>query len=567
MKKVYGIDLGTTYSCISMVDEHNKPVVISNAGGERITPSVVFFEEDGIGGTNIDVGSSAKSFAQMYPKNVVSFVKRQMGTDYTFELNTSSYRAETISSLILKKLVKDAEIVTGDKVEDVVITVPAYFGVNEREATKIAGEIAGLNVVGIINEPTAAALAYGISKDREKRILVYDLGGGTFDVTLINVLPESIEVIASDGDHTLGGKDWDDMIVEYLIQQFGEQTGNVEDIRENPETAQVLQREAENAKRLLTSRLKAPISFMHNIDRVRVELTREKFEELTEPLLERTIDLTNLMLEDASLKGEGFNEFDEIILVGGSTRMLQIRERIVKEYGKEPIMFDPDEAVAKGAALYGQRKSIQDWVEKEIEQLIPNDTDYTAEKGPVTTAEQIGKLTPEEKLKVFETAATVFKLAPASIEKIANQTIKNVTSKSFGVVVMIDEDGKVKEKVVNILKKNEALPCECTQEFGTFYNNQENAKLLVMENAMLDDQLELEDAMPIGEAILELPPGLPEGAPIQVTYLLQEDGCLIVTGIELSSNNTINVTIQTNSVISEDEIEKTKLTVKDFNFS
>ena len=249
--KVYGIDLGTTYSCIAYMDEHNKPVVLTNSNGYRTTPSVVFFEDEDEA-TNIVVGDAAKESGKLYPNDVVSFVKRQMGTDYEFWNKSEKYRAEEISALILRKLVKDAEDKVGEEVKDAVITVPAYFGINEREATKKAGEIAGLNVIDIINEPTAAAIAYGVSRDTSKKVLVYDLGGGTFDVTLIDISPEAIEVIVTGGDHNLGGKNWDDAIINYLVEQYHEQTGNNDDILDDAETAKELEVGAENAKKTLS---------------------------------------------------------------------------------------------------------------------------------------------------------------------------------------------------------------------------------------------------------------------------------------------------------------------------
>ncbi|WP_078543657.1 Hsp70 family protein [Litchfieldia alkalitelluris] len=561
VKKVYGIDLGTTYSCISIMDEHDKAIVLKNADGERITPSVVYFEEDGSGQVNIDVGMSAKNYAEMYPNDVVSYIKRQMGTDYEFEHKGQSYRAEEISALILKKLVKDAELTTGEIVEDVVITVPAYFGVNEREATKKAGEIAGLNVIDLINEPTAAALSYGITKQSDKRILVYDLGGGTFDVTLIDVSSEAIDVIVTGGDHNLGGKNWDDAIVEYLVDQYKEQTGDfTEDILMNPETAQSLQSSAEVAKKTLSApkRFKAPITFSHNFDRVRVELTREKLDEVTSHLLERTIELTKLMLEDAKLKGPGKDQFDEIILVGGSTRMLQVKERLVEEFGMEPIMFDPDEAVAKGAALYGMQKSVQEWVSNKI------GAKYGQGIGASQIQDVMPKLTQVEKEEILHEAATYFRLTPQRVESMANQTIRNVTSKSFGVVAHVVENGRDVERVVNLIKKNDTLPCKYSQIFGTYEGNQVNAKIQVMENEMLDEVLEKDYAMVIGDALLDLPFGLPENSPIEVTYNLNEDGTLEVTAVEVTEKGTVQVTVQTNSVINEEDKEKAILKIQDF---
>ena len=483
-----------------------------------------------------------------------------MGTDYEFEYNDKTYRAEEVSALILKKLVKDPELVTGEKVKDVVITVPAYFGVNEREATKKAGEIAGLNVLDLINEPTAAALAYGITKQSDKRILVYDLGGGTFDVTLIDVSSEAIEVIVTGGDHNLGGKNWDDAIVEYLVDQYKAQTGNYsEDILMNPETAQILQLEAEKAKKTLTNRFKAPISFTHNIDRVRVELSREKFDEITSHLVERTIELTKLMLEDAKLKGPGKDQFDEIILVGGSTRMLQIKERLVEEFGMEPVVFDPDEAVAKGAALYGMQKSVQEWVSNKIGTVYGTDRP----KG-FQVQDVMPKLSSEEKEEILHEAAIHFRLSPERVESITNQTIRNVTSKSFGVVAHVTENGMDVERIVNLIKKNDTLPCEYSQIFGTYEPNQVNAKIQVMENEMLDNVLSKDYATVIGDALLDLPFNLPENSPIEVTYKLHEDGTLEVTALEVTEKGNVHVTIQTNSVINEEDKEKAILKIQDF---
>jgi len=215
MEKVFGIDLGTTYSCIAQVDEYGKPVVLANFENERTTPSVVFFEDDG----SKIVGLEAKNMLKTDPQKVVSFIKRNMGDpNFLFIHNEIQYKPEEISSFILKKLVKDASEKVGFEIKDVVITCPAYFGINEKEATKIAGEIAGLNVKSIINEPTAAALTYGIDHVQDQTVLVYDLGGGTFDITMIQVKPEAIDVVVTGGDHNLGGKLWDDALMSYFAE-------------------------------------------------------------------------------------------------------------------------------------------------------------------------------------------------------------------------------------------------------------------------------------------------------------------------------------------------------------
>jgi len=263
-KRIFGIDLGTTYSSIAYVDEYGKAVIIPNAENERVTPSVVFFDDD-----SIVIGDVAKESSKLYPNEVVSFVKRSMGEpNFIFLHNSEEYRAEEISAYVLKKLAQDAEQYLGEKVTEVVITCPAYFGINEREATRKAGEIAGFNVRHIINEPTAAAIAYGSLDSSEDRIvLVYDLGGGTFDVTMIDIRKDSVEVICTGGDNNLGGKDWDDRLVAHMVELFQSETGTDEDILDDPETWQDHQLSAEKAKKILSQRPKTPISATHRGER------------------------------------------------------------------------------------------------------------------------------------------------------------------------------------------------------------------------------------------------------------------------------------------------------------
>jgi len=398
--RVFGIDLGTTYSCISYVDEHGKPVIVPNAENERVTPAVVFFDEE-----NVVVGNEAKQNSVLYSNQVVAFVKRAMGDpNFRFEYKEKSYRPEEVSSFVLRKLVSDAEQITGEKITDVVITCPAYFGINEREATKIAGDIAGLNVRQIINEPTAAAISYGMAeKAGQKVVLVFDLGGGTFDVTMIEIKPEAIEVICTGGDHNLGGKDWDDAVIEYLVTGFQEETGISEDILEDPDTCQSLQLAAERAKKTLSTRDKTRIPIVYGGDKAGIELTRESFNKITENLLERTVSLTREMLEEAKKKGH--ETYDEIILVGGSSRMPQVWERIQREFSIEPKVFDPDEAVAKGAALYGWKLSIND----ELIKRVAAETGKSVEEIKEAPTEEIPEETYEQAAQSFadETGLTL----------------------------------------------------------------------------------------------------------------------------------------------------------------
>ena len=366
MARAVGIDLGTTNSVVSVL-EGGDPVVIANAEGTRTTPSVVAFSKDG----EVLVGSVAKRQAVTNVDRTISSVKRHMGTDWTTEIDGKKYTPQEISARILMKLKGDAEAFLNDKVTDAVITVPAYFNDAERQATKEAGEIAGLNVLRIVNEPTAAALAYGLDKGKEDElILVFDLGGGTFDVSLLEVGKDddgfsTIQVRATSGDNRLGGDDWDQRVVEWLLAQVKANTGA--DLSKDKIALQRLQEAAEQAKKELSSATSTNISLQYlsvtpegpiHLDE---KLTRAKFEELTRDLLERTKKPVLDVIKEA---GVSISEISEVILVGGSTRMPAVAELVKELTGREPNKgVNPDEVVAMGAALQagvlkGDRKDV-----------------------------------------------------------------------------------------------------------------------------------------------------------------------------------------------------------------
>ena len=303
MSKVFGIDLGTTYSCVAYVDEYGKAVVLKNSDGDHTTPSVVMLESE----KDIIVGAEAKRSIEIEPDKTVQFIKRKMGKENdSVILNGITYHAPEISSMILKKLVQDANedlrqtgvLKEGELIKDVVITCPAYFGMNERQATKSAGELAGLNVLNIINEPTAAAISYGVSaSDKKETVLVYDLGGGTFDITVMSIEGNNISVVCTGGDDQLGGKDWDEALMDYVIERYQEENG--EDLTEDPETVAALYVDVETWKKALTAREKVNISVNGPAGRFREELSREKYEELSRDLLNRTKNLLDDVLASA----------------------------------------------------------------------------------------------------------------------------------------------------------------------------------------------------------------------------------------------------------------------------
>ena len=354
MGRAVGIDLGTTYSAVAWVDEYGKPVILKNADGQVTTPSVVFIDAP-----NFVVGETALQSTITDGDRVVQFIKRQMGTpNYRAIIGDAEYSPEFLSAVIIKKLVQDAEMESGEPITHAVITVPAYFTEAQRQATVEAAQMAGLNVLRIINEPTAAALSYGISRRGHKRkILVYDLGGGTFDVTILQIEQDEMNVLSVGGDHHLGGKDWDDRIIEYVENEL--ETRHGVSIQGDMELASELRLKAEAAKRQLTGRQMVPITLKAPVKNedgtisgktvpAKVEITREILAELTRDLLDRTEMLLEAVLTKASLEWE---DIDDVLSVGGSSRMPMVNEMLERITGKKPLLHDPDECVAKGAAL------------------------------------------------------------------------------------------------------------------------------------------------------------------------------------------------------------------------
>ena len=349
--KILGIDLGTTNSAFAVM-EGGDPEIIVNGEGERTTPSVVAFSDDG----ERLVGKPAKNQAVQNPDDTIASIKRHMGEDdYTVEADGEEYTPEQISAMILQKIKRDAEEYLGDEVEKAVITVPAYFNDRQRQATKDAGEIAGFEVERIVNEPTAAAMAYGLDDESDQTVLVYDLGGGTFDVSILDLGGGVYEVVATNGDNDLGGDDWDEAIIDYLADYFEAEHGI--DLRDDRQALQRLTEAAEEAKIELSSRKEASINlpFIAATDEgplnLEEKISRAKFESLTSDLIERTVDPTEQALSDA---GYSKGDIDEVILVGGSTRMPQVQEKVEELTGQEPKKnVNPDEAVALGAAIQG----------------------------------------------------------------------------------------------------------------------------------------------------------------------------------------------------------------------
>jgi molecular chaperone DnaK len=550
LKRVYGIDLGTTYSAIAYVDEHGKPVVVPNQESERITPSVVLFD-----GENVIVGNTAKESAKVEPDRVVSRIKQSMGDpNFVFHHDGQSYSPEDLSSFILRKVVGDAEIALGDKISEVVITCPAYFGTSEREATANAGRLAGLNVRAILNEPTAAAVAYGLEQGEDQTVLVYDLGGGTFDITMIEIKDRLIRVICTGGDHRLGGVLWDEAIVMYLAEQFKTQTGEAGDPLDDPEVLNDLFLQAERGKKTLTQRDKAPFRVTHAGHQARVELERVKFEEITKHLLDRTIELTHEMLADARAKG--YTRFDKVILVGGATRMPQIRDRVVAELNTEPEIYDPDEAVAKGAALYALKESLL----AEVQDFL---TTQTTSGGKPAQPLDLSEVSEEEVTQALDHLEKSLGLTlTGPVRELVNTRIVNVLSKSLGVIARNEQSLDV---VCYLLPRNSEVPLERMTDFGTDADNQSAVDIRVMSGER--DSPDPLDCQEVGVASLSLPDRLPARSPIRVKFAISKDGRLDVSATDLTGGASIDVEFQTEAVLSADEVTERSTALRLLNVS
>ncbi|MEU8147473.1 Hsp70 family protein [Nonomuraea sp. NPDC048901] len=540
-ERVYGIDLGTTYTCISHVDEASgKPTVVSNFEGENITPSVVLFED---AETRV-VGREAKNAAVLDADHVIEMIKREMGTPWRREFFGREVSPEEVSSYILRKVVDDAAQFDGTRPREVVITCPAYFDMTQREATATAGRIAGLEVLEIINEPTAAAIAYGTRDKGDQTVLVYDLGGGTFDITVIEIKDRSITVISTEGDDRLGGRDWDEEIVRYCATQWQkEHPDAAEDILTSPDALQDLWGRAESGKRALSNLEQTRIAVSHEGRQAAVTLTRQTFEELTAHLLENTITFTRAVLEKAALRGHP--TVDRVLLVGGSTKMPQVKTRLQSEFGFEVETFEPDFAVAKGAAIYGQKLAINERIKHEIALQTdqqPEDIDVMDTAKDVRNAAE-------------EAVAESMNLRLDTVKKYSEMKVTNVASHSFGVIAFTDDDIEV---ISNLVLAQQKLPADVTKPFSTREADAALIELKIVENTSGDHIVtDLDMGEEVGNATLEMRKGLPAGSPIEVTFKLNNQGRLHITGRDMTEGGkTVTAVIETNRVLSIEEVEQ-----------
>ncbi len=505
---VYGIDLGTTYSCIARVDDTGRPQIIRNSIGDESTPSVVFFESP----YEAKVGREAKNAALTDPQLVVSLIKRDIGKPgMTLDFHGTEHTPETISALILRDLVKSVEGSTGDRVEDVVITVPAYFGVAEREATRAAGVIARLNVVNVVPEPVAAALYYGVlNTGAERTILVFDLGGGTFDTTVIKLSGGDVSVVCTDGDHGLGGADWDGKLADLLGERFVAQYPDSE-ATESEDFLQDVGLLAEDLKKALSSRRSMRQTIHFKGLKVTTDVTRAEFEEVTAELLDRTMDITERTL--ALAVERGVTRYDEVLLVGGSTRMPAVAEALRTRFGFSPKVHEPDLAVAKGAALFALVESLR------------------------------VRLADDSRVDVV---ARELNVSTEAAQSMAGRKVGIVTPRAFGVAVLDPDDPEEEKALVShLLMANTPLPAVATKQYLTSVQDQRSINIEIWEQAGAIASAQLEHNNQIGKARIDRLPPLEKGSPVDVTFEMDENGTLKVLAKEIRTGKvaTTEITI------------------------
>lgn len=576
---VYGIDLGTTYSCISKYENGEVKIIADEEGGSDLLASAVFVKDDG---NELIIGEGAKEEGVLAPERLFQFFKRWIGKDPEKEpdykhyiVDGKEYTPVELSSLVLKRI-KEYAKKAGEEVTDVIITCPAYFDYAQRDATKKAGELAGLNVLAVINEPTAAAISYSNDKYQESQnVLVYDLGGGTFDVTLLKIEIDStsnekkIDVIATDGDAFLGGADWDNEMYKLLIEKFREQFDVAEE-EIDEELKEMLRSATEKLKQKLTMQTTVTYKTKYDGEKIQLEISREEFDERTKGLLGKTEQLLNSMMKKAEEVGIRETDIDVVIEVGGSTKMPQVQNFLKERFGDEKVQFyDPDKAVARGAAIVAYTKAYEKNMKALKDRIERGEKIKTDVHGNVVITTKEGKVEILDVVTQKDEKGNI--VLPENTQKMV---ISDVAPRTFGVIV---QDSSIQRYYSdNLIKKDTKSPCKVEK---TYYTPEDSDKISdiavrVTESVSYDDE---NDLMPEGEGnnrsyvcpdsslelkvrgmmLIPLEPGLPRGSEVDVMIELTDLGELHVVATLRKTKTTREITINF-SQISDEEMRKMK---------
>ncbi len=544
---VHGIDLGTTNSAIARVGKDGRPEVLTGLSGAATTPSVVLFA----GPQEYVVGEGARREARLDPEHVCALVKRRMGdAEWRFVAHGTAWSAPAVSSLIVKSLVADAGFATGEEPTAAVITVPAYFGDEERRATMLAGTYANLDVVEVLSEPIAAALAYGfgrldgapdLSKSGET-VLVYDLGGGTFDATVIELADRRISVLAVEGDHQLGGTDWDERIALHLSRRFCADNPDAEDPLDDSAGSQALVLAAERAKLKLSAAERTEVVVAHDGARATVPLSRAELEEMTAPLLRRTLDLTRACLDEAARRG--VSRVDRVLLVGGSSRMPAVAELLRRELHLDPQLHDPELAVARGAAIYGEKT--------ELDRMVTADL---RSRGRLRDGDPLDEAAPADLDAACRRVADAFGVPLAQVRRAVEIRVDTVVSRGFGVLAVNAQLGRL--EVSWLVHRNDRLPIRTSRSFGTVRPNQPTIEVTVVEQQGQAESARAQDAkVLIAGEITGIPPGYGEGSEVRVTFEMGFDGVLHVTAFHVDAGLPLVLTATTGATLSQAEVAR-----------
>lgn len=545
---VYGIDLGTTNSAIARIDADGRPEVLIGMNGESTVPSVVLFAS----AFDHLVGEGARRQARLDPEHVCALVKRRMGdADWRFTAHGQMWSAPAVSALILKSLAADAEFSGGEPVRRAVITVPAYFGDEERKATIQAGSYAGFAVAGVLSEPIAAAFSYGFGKldggidigksGARETVLVYDLGGGTFDATVIELADRRISVLAVEGDHQLGGADWDERIALHLSQRFCAEHPDAEDPLDDSAGSQTLVLAAERAKHELSDAESTEVVVAHDGARAVITLTRAEVEAMTASLMRRTTDLTRDCLAEAAKRGVA--RVDRLLLVGGSSRMPMVARELRKEFGLDGELRDPDLSVARGAALYGEKL--------EMERLVLADL---VTRGRLRDGGLLTEAAPADLEQAVARVAASFGQPVSVVRRMLEIQVDTVVSRGFGVLALDTHYGLAAAWLVH---RNQTLPVRVRRSFGTVRADQDQIELTIVEQQGQAESMRPEDTKVLVEGrIRGIPPGYPAGSEVRVTFEMGFDGILHVTAHHVDADMPLTLTAQTGAALSQADVAR-----------